>query len=398
MLILSIFILVVLLTLLVNTGINIATFPRVGKKKSICNMQRGRQNTPSSLPLVSILIPARNEAKTISRTIQSLASQTYPYYEVLILDDQSTDGTYTSVMRAIDGNKQFRLITGENLPEGWLGKNYACHQLSQIAAGDFLLFLDADVTLHPSTIFELIELTQSNQADLLTVWPTQITDTWAERLVVPLMAFAVMAYLPLPAVHHLPWSSFAAANGQCLLFKRQAYQQIGGHQSVRDSIIEDMDLAKRIKAAKLKLRMADGNSRVLCRMYTGVQSTIDGYTKNILAGHGDKPLTLFLSIIFHLLVFVFPWIWLITGSFHPEIRSLPVHLWPLLPLTMISLSILIRILTAAASRQRIHDACLLPISVLFMTFVANKALWLYFRKGDVSWKGRSIPSKSLTLK
>jgi chlorobactene glucosyltransferase len=398
MLLISILILLVLFILLAITGINLFVFPRLGAHRSRQSGVLSQQRSLNEAPLVSVLIPARNEAATISRIIHSLAAQSYPNYEVLILNDQSTDNTHASAGLAIGDKERFRLFMGDNLPDGWLGKNFACHQLSQMAAGDFYLFIDADVTLHPSAIQNLVDLVQSTHADLLTVWPTQITYTWGERLIVPLMALAVIAYLPLPAVHHLPWSSLAAANGQCLLFTSQAYHQIGGHQSVRGSIIEDVTLAKKIKKSGLKLRMADGNNRIICRMYTGTQQTIDGFAKNILAGHANNPFFLLLSTAFHLIVFVFPWIWLILGIFSPEARYLSHPYWPWLLVITASLSIFIRGLTAAATHQRIRDAVFLPISVLLMTCVAAKALWRHLIKADVSWKGRSIPNSKWITK
>src|SRR5690606_28862766 len=150
-------------------------------------------------PMVSILIPARNEAQVIAGTIRSLLAQHYPNFEIILLDDQSTDGTANLAAQAGAGDSRLRVIGGAPLPEGWLGKNWACQQLSQAARGEYLIFTDADVYWSVDALAALIELTQQTQADLLTVWPTQDTVSAGERLVVPLMALAILGYLPLLA-------------------------------------------------------------------------------------------------------------------------------------------------------------------------------------------------------
>ncbi|MFQ3647257.1 MAG: glycosyltransferase, partial [Anaerolinea sp.] len=134
---------------------------------------------PSARPFVSILIPARNEAAVIGQTVAALTQQTYPHFELLILDDQSSDGT-AEIARAA-GDKRTRILTGRPLPSGWAGKNWACWQLAQEARGDLLLFTDADTRWEPEALAALLAHQEMTQADLLTAWPTQITHTWAER-------------------------------------------------------------------------------------------------------------------------------------------------------------------------------------------------------------------------
>jgi hypothetical protein len=143
----------------------------------------------------------------------------------------------------------------------------------------------------PDALAALLALQVESDADLLTVWPTQETRTWAERLIVPLMALAIWAYLPIIPVHYTSWPAFAAANGQCLLFTRAGYRKSGGHTAVRDNVVEDVALARRIKGAGGRLRMADGGGLVGCRMYDGWTAVRDGFAKNILAGHGKACLS-----------------------------------------------------------------------------------------------------------
>lgn len=360
-------------------SLNALTFPRLR-----------RAPAPARAPFVSILIPARNEAPVIAETVRSLLKQTYPWFEILLLDDQSDDGTGEIAQRAAGGDARLQVIAGENLLAGWLGKNWACHQLSQRARGEILIFTDADVRWSAGALEALISLMERERADLLTVWPTQTTITMSERLVVPLMALVVLGYLPALAVHHLPFASLAAANGQCLAFRRKAYAAVGGHVGVRGEIVEDVQLARRIKRRGLRLRMADGAGLIGCRMYRNWRDVRRGYAKNILAGYGGRASLLLIATLFHWLIFLVPPLWMLVGWVDPAFpRALPAP-YPVWPLLLTALGILIRALTASTTRQRVRDALLMPISVLLMTLIAGQALWWQWRHGGPQWKGRTI--------
>jgi chlorobactene glucosyltransferase len=336
-------------------------------------------------PQVSILIPARNEAAVIGQTVRRLLAQTCSHFEIIILDDNSTDNTAAIARAAGNDDPRLKILAGTPLPPGWLGKNWACHQLAQAASGEWLIFTDADGIWSPHALAALLAEIQHTQADLLTIWPTQHTVTWGERLVVPLMALVVIGYLPLPLVHHTPWSSFAAANGQLLAFRREAYQAVGGHTAVRGEIVEDIILARLVKKQGLRLRMADGAGIISCRMYQNWPEVRDGYAKNIIAGYGNKVIWLILATIFHWLIFLVPWLWLALGWLD---NSLPG--WPLWPLILIGLGVGVRMLTAAVTRQRLADALLMPVSALLMTRIAFQAIWWRWRYGGPRWKGRTL--------
>lgn len=356
-----------LLIFLITTLVNLPLFPKL----------RPPLTPTKESTAVSILIPARNEAAVIGQTIELILAQTVPDFELLLLDDGSTDGTADLARQAAAKDDRLRILTGQPLPAGWLGKNWACHQLSQAAQGKHLLFIDADVRWSPPALAALLHLQHSTQADLLTIWPSQITESWAERLVVPLMKFAILSYLPIIGVHHTPWSIFAAANGQCLLFTRQAYEQIGGHAAVRNQIVEDVQLARHIKQNRLRLRMADGNQIIACRMYDSWAAVRSGFGKNILAGHANSVPFLLLSTLAHWSMFVWPWLWLLLGGG-----------W--LALGMIALGLLNRLLIGLfVSRgwMALLEAFLMPLSVILMTRIAWQSLRWHFGEGP-QWKGR----------
>ena len=288
--------------------LNAVTFPRLAADAGRRSPGVGR---------VSILIPARDEAASIGATIDDLLRQDDPPLELLVLDDGSTDGTAEVVRAAAaavggpDGSfpgraALVRVLPGAPLPPGWAGKPWACHQLGEAAHGDRLLFTDADTRWEPGALGALVEEAERTRADLLTAWPTQTTVSWGERLTVPLIALTVIGYLPALVAHTLPLRIFTAANGQCLLFRREAYERIGGHASVAGRVLDDVSLGRRVKVAGLRLRMVEGAGLVGCRMYRDWASARDGFGKNILAGFGGLP-GLLVATVFHWLVFLGPW-------------------------------------------------------------------------------------------
>lgn len=350
---------------------------------------RLRPASPIRTPRVSILVPARNEAAVISATVARLLGQDYPAYEVFVLDDGSTDGTAQLARWSAVGDSRLRVIEGAPLPGGWTGKNWACWQLAQQASGEVLIFTDADVRWEADGLRALVGLMQRTRADMFTVWPTQETRTWGERLTVPLIALAVIGYLPELAVRFVPWPVFAAANGQCIAFWREAYLQAGGHKAVRTCVVEDVALARIAKRRGLRLVMADGNGLIRARMYRTWPETRDGLAKSILAGYGGRPTFLLLATAFHWLLFALPWLWLAVGG------ALPLGSgWPGFPLALVALGVGIRALSAAATRQRVADALLMPVSVALMTAIAARALWWHLRYGGPQWKGRTVSKRT----
>ncbi len=344
---------------------NLPFFPR---------LKRGSESTET--PSVSVLIPARNEAGVIGATVQSLLGQSYENFELLLLDDNSTDGTALAALEAAEQDKRLGVLEGRPLPKGWLGKNWACHQLAQAASGEYLLFTDADVIWAPDALTALMAEALNEESDLQTVWPTQITESWAERLTVPLISLVVLGYLPILLVHYTPFRIFAAANGQCMLFRRGAYQRSGGHEVVRGEIVEDVALARRVKAGGQRLRMADGSGLIACRMYSNWPEVRDGFAKNILAGHGQNVPFLLASTLFHWSLFLFPWLWLLAGG----------GIWALI-LGMAGIGA--RAVTAWATRQRARDALLMPLSAILMTLIAGRSIWWHLG-GRTEWKGRVV--------
>lgn len=279
---------IVLLTsllLAVQLGIlllNSLTAPRVS--------QRLVAAPPPQGPLVSLLIPVRNEANQVNETLRWVSQLNYPRLEVLFLDDNSTDNTRQILGAALEQLPFARLLDGAPLPQGWLGKNFSCHQLSRAASGDLLLFVDADVTLREDAVTALVTLKLRSGTAAITVFPRQECRTLGEQVVVPLMDLLLFTLLPIITVRRFRSPRLVAATGQCFLFDQSTYHAIGGHAAVQNEILEDMALARNLKSHGYPLLIAWGDGAISCRMYTSLSESIQGFEKNLFASLGGRVL------------------------------------------------------------------------------------------------------------
>jgi glycosyltransferase involved in cell wall biosynthesis len=325
----------------------------------------------------SVLIPARNESHRITQTITSVLAQTYKNFELIILDDNSNDSTYDVCSTLIINHTAAKVCKGKVLEDEWVGKNFACWQLSEMATGDYLLFIDADVVLKPfvleSIAYEIESLT--TPYDLVTCFPQQICCTWGERLIVPLVDLFLYSCAPIFLFGYSDHSLLSAANGQFIFFNKEYYFKIGGHKSVRSNIVEDMALARLVKKNSGRLELKSGYNSVECRMYTCWQEILIGFGKNCFAASGFKSINYLIFCIFFLLVLFSPFV-----LFYFSFLSL-------IPITQI---FLLRALSARRFGYSVQDAILYhPASVLcaFGIFIYS---WLWSFYGKPTWKGRAI--------
>ena len=250
------------------------------------------QNYPG---LVSIIVPARNEEANLECLVRSLAAQR-GVREILIVDDQSEDRTL-EILEAMKAEAPLlRVLHIDSLPEGWLGKTYAVTVAAREAAGDWLLFTDADTEHLPGSLAALLELAEREGADLLSLSPGQLTPTWWEKAVIPLVYVNLARLYRFEEVSE-PGSAAAAANGQYLLIRRQAYARVGGHQAIRNEILEDVELAKRVKAAGGKLLFLPGAAWVRTRMYRTFGEMWRGWTKNLFLIYGGSLAKIFKTLV-----------------------------------------------------------------------------------------------------
>ena len=233
--------------------------------------------------LVSIIIPARNEASTISTVVGSLLQSTYGPFELLIIDDRSEDGT-AEIAEQLSSDSRLRLVRGEQLPEGWYGKPWACFQGYRHSAGEILLFTDADTKHHPELLSRAVGALEHQNADLLTISPTQRCVTFWERIVMPqIWLLLALRYHPT-TVNRARRRSDVIANGQFILTTRAAYERAGTHAAVRTEVAEDLALAQTYLATGLKLYFAFAERLMETRMYQGLSHLVEGWSKNIYLG------------------------------------------------------------------------------------------------------------------
>ncbi|MGF1533510.1 MAG: glycosyltransferase [Bernardetiaceae bacterium] len=325
-------------------------------------------------PLVSLLIPARNEAHNLPQTIRAALDQAYPHIELLILDDNSEDETAAVVARFAQTDARVRLLAGKPLPKGWLGKNWACHQLGQAARGRYLLFLDADVSLHGQAIFSAMGRMNARQLNLLSVFPDQRMETLGERIVVPLMHYLLLTLLPLSWIWRMRHPAFAAANGQFMFFEGKGYRNMHWHKVVRDQVTEDIQIVKQIKKHGGKAATYLGNRLITCRMYPNGKEAIEGFSKNLLAGFGGSTVGL--------LFFVST----ITGGYAAALWAFDP--WQTGCFMLLSLT-LINALIAWQSHQPWAILWLHPLKVLALLRISANAIYRTYTKQH-RWKGRTL--------
>ena len=332
-----------------------------------------KQANYNSDKLVSVLVPARNEEINISKCIQGIINQDYKNKEIIILDDNSTDKTFEIASSIHSTN--LNILSGKELPSDWLGKNWACHQLSSVAKGDYLLYIDADVDLKQNAISSVVYEMKTSNATLISIFPTQVIKSFGEYLIVPLMNWLLLTFLPLRFVYRSKNKSFVAANGQFMLWKKEDYFKIGGHNVVKDKIVEDMELARLAKKNNFKVKTFLGGELVYCRMYNSFQESYSGFQKNFFAGFSINPFFFLIMITFLLAVFVSPIVMLPTGSYY----FLPV-----------GLIILARVSISIVSRQNfIMNIFLHPIQMLFMFWIGILSV-IKFKTNNLVWKQRKF--------
>jgi GT2 family glycosyltransferase len=241
----------------------------------------------SENPRVSVIIPARNEAANIARVVRSVAAQP-GVLEIIVADDQSQDGTGEILEGLRAQIPALRVLRIESLPEGWLGKTHAVATAARLAAGDWLLFTDADTEHLAGSLAALLARAEQERADLLSLSPGQEMPTWWEKAVIPLVYVNLARLYRFEEVSD-PNSPTAAANGQYVLIRRAAYERAGGHEAVRAAILEDVELARHVKASGGRLLFLPGAAWVRTRMYRSFSEMRRGWTKNLYLLYGQRP-------------------------------------------------------------------------------------------------------------
>lgn len=348
-------------------------------------------------PRITVLIPARNEARQIAACLHSLLAQNYPNMEILVLDDDSEDDTAAIVQQIAlsDPEGRLHLLHGAPLPSGWLGKCHACAQLAAVADGDYLLFTDADTVHGPHSIANALGAAERHHVGLVSVLPRQRAQSWAESLLMPLLPFNILALLPVGLVRHRPSPSLSAGIGQFLLFRRSAYLATGGHAAVRERVLDDVELARRVKAAGWQEDLLDGGQAVQCRMYDSFGAIWRGFSKNLYDFYGRSPLFTLLAVIFQFALYVAPPVLALVALL---LRWAPLLV--ALPLASYVLGVAMRLAVAARVGACGTDlrrpagwlsTVLHPVGMALQCAITlNSMRWGLL--GRMAWKGRTYPN------
>ena len=353
---------------------------------TLANLRHLRTVMPEDITVperVSVLIPLRNEAERVTPTLHALLAQEgLPDLEIVILDDGSTDDTAVVVKQVVGDDPRVRIIDGGNapLPEGWLGKPWACHRLSQHATGSVLVFIDAEVVLHPLAIASTVAQMREAELDLLSPYPRQIADTWPERITQPLVVWSWIATLPLRLTETSHYPSLAAANGQFICVDARAYRTSGGHTSVASHVVEDVEVLRSLKRHGFTGAPANGGHIAQCRMYNGAAEIYQGYTKSLWSVFGSPPGAAgVLSVM--VVGYIAPPVFAVAGG------DRVIRAWGALGY---SAGVLGRYAVARRTgEKRWPDVLLQPASVAAFASLTIASFRLR-RLGRLSWRGRNI--------
>ncbi len=329
---------------------------------------------PSSFPFVSILIPARDEEGSIGLLLEDLRHLDYPSFEVIVCDDDSQDRTAAIIQSFSQLDQRFFYLKGKPLPEGWLGKHFACHQLALRANGKFLLFLDADVRVNPGLVKDAVACREKYGLHLLSIFPGQKMNSVGEKLTVPLMHWILVSNLPLLLIRKIKASSFAAASGNFMLFDASVYRAEWLHKTIRTARTDDIAIIKKMKDLGYKTCTLLARDQIKCRMYSDLKSSLIGFTRNVNAFFGNSWMILLLYAII--------------TTFGPLAVLLTLH--PILSFFFFAGLILARILVSIQSRQDwLMNIVLMPFQQLAFFSIVILAI-ISQTTGVLIWKRRNI--------
>lgn len=336
-------------------------------------------------PRVSVLVPARNEERNIEACVTSLLEQDYPDFEVIVLDDHSTDNTLSILARVASQDNHLQIMEGRPLPNGWLGKHWACHQLDRAATGELILFVDADTRHTPDMLLDSVSALLAERADLVTAFPREEVVTWGERLLVPVIGFGIFTFIPIRLVQRLRLAALSVTIGQFMLFRRAAYDAVGGYEAVRVEIVDDMVLGRRIISSGLEWRLLDGTRHVSCRMYRGFWEAVGGFSKSLFAVFDYRILPYFIGWLLVGTVFLEPAVALVSRWVRTPLTSIPVEY----AATSVVLSIILWMIAYRRFKFPAYLVFYYPLSLAFFIAVVMHSFF-QTATGTATWKDRLL--------
>jgi glycosyltransferase involved in cell wall biosynthesis len=335
---------------------------------------------PQTRPAVSVLIPARNEERSIRDSVAAVLRSEGVDLEVIVLDDHSTDRTAEIVAGMAAHDPRVRLQTAPPLPAGWCGKQHACYALSFLAWNPYLVFLDADVRLAPDGLARSVDFLVESGAGLASGFPRQETVTFLERLLLPLIHFVLLGFLPMKRMRRSLHPSYGAGCGQLFVTRREDYDRAGGHAAIRSSLHDGISLPRAFRRAGIATDLFDATEVAVCRMYRDAGEVWRGLAKNATEGVASPGKILPVTAL------------LIAGQVLPFLLWIPFG-WAALPAVLAAW--LPRWLAVRRFRQPLDGALLHPLGILVFLAVQGYALGRQLLGRPAGWKGRAYsPSTS----
>ena len=331
---------------------------------------------------VSVLIPARNEEASISGALQSILQSSHPEFEIIVMDDASEDRTAEVVLGFASADPRVRLVPSAGLPQGWNGKQHACWGLANHARYGLLLFLDADVRLSTDALTRIVAEYCERQSPLISGFPRQETGTWSEQLLIPLMHYVLLGFLPIDQMRSSTQPGFAAGCGQLFLAHRDRYFEVGGHSAIAASRHDGIQLPKAFRKHGMKTDIFDATDLATCRMYQSLPQVIRGLLKNASEGIANPRLILPFTVL------------LLGGSVLPVVLLvLSVVMesgWMTIGLLTIAtaLSWYPRVAASIRFRQSWLGVLLHPLSIAWFTILQWVALVMSIFRVRTAWRGR----------
>jgi chlorobactene glucosyltransferase len=369
---------IIVAVLLVVFGINLILNLRA--------LRRPDRNSkvPEPAPLVSVLIPARNEEENIETCLKSLQKQDYPNFEILVLDDNSKDRTTEVVERMAAKDDRIKLIKGQPLPEGWAGKPFACYQLAEKAKGSWLLFIDADTTHAPHMLRSTLAMAIELDSSMLSGFPRQMAESLPEKVAMPLLYFVIMSWFPLWWLHRSIGRRPSLTIGQFILFRREEYWRIGGHTAVKDKILEDVWLGVETVRHGGRHVSIDLSTVFYCRMYREVGAMWEGFVKWMYSVAAISPIALLGLIIAAFVFYLAPFYWLCNGF----LSSAAPADWRFIVVFQIGMITFMRWVVDHHFRQSLLSTFLHPIGFSFLFASGLYGSWREVVGLGVRWKER----------
>lgn len=331
-----------------------------------------RPRSPRRFPRVSVIVPARDEERSIERTVRALLAQTYPGLEIIIVNDRSVDAT-GAILAGFEG---ITVVDNEEPPPGWLGKPWALHQGSLRATGELLLFVDADVVYQPGLVAEAVAYFETRDIALLSVFPKLELRGFWEHVAMPNLAMFAFSFLPLWLGNRTRIVRLAVGGGTGNLVRRDAYEAAGGHEALQDAVVDDVGLARLMRREGHRTEVVRAEQSVSVRMYHGLREIVDGFTKNAFAVFGYSYIVALPGVVLAAVAHLLPYAMALTGN--------------RIALVTVGLITLTRVILYRAIGYRLDNALFAhPLMIVTWLAILLRSVWRTGIRRRVHWRGRT---------